>query len=355
MTRPGRKTSAAKIGTATIDWRSSAISCLVVAAFSLVSATPVPPSLNDRLSGDIVPAHDPVLIREGDSYYSYSTGQNGRLPILARTSRDLVTWRALPGPIAAIPDWALAAVPGAKDIWAPDIAYANGRYRLYYSVSTFGKQRSVIGLLTSPTLDPAKPGYGWRDDGLVIASKDGHDYNAIDPNFARDRQGGQWLAMGSYWTGLKLARLDPATGKLAVPGAPLIPIARRAPGPNTAIEASFIVDHGGWYWLVASFDHCCRGAKSDYHLVIGRSRAITGPYVDRAGVAMRDGGGTVLLQADAAGKDRFRGPGHAGFLHDRDGRDYLIYHAYDRDRHGAATLRLARMRWSRDGWPALDN
>ncbi|WP_235527673.1 arabinan endo-1,5-alpha-L-arabinosidase [Sphingomonas sp. Leaf38] len=320
-----------------------------------MSATPVPPSLNDRLSGDIVPAHDPVLIREGDSYYSYSTGQNGRLPILARTSRDLVTWRALPGPIAAIPDWALAAVPGAKDIWAPDIAYANGRYRLYYSVSTFGKQRSVIGLLTSPTLDPAKPGYGWRDDGLVIASKDGDDYNAIDPNFARDRQGGQWLAMGSYWTGLKLARLDPATGKLAVPGAPLIPIARRAPGPNTAIEASFIVDHGGWYWLVASFDHCCRGAKSDYHLVIGRSRAITGPYVDRAGVAMRDGGGTVLLQADAAGKDRFRGPGHAGFLHDRDGRDYLIYHAYDRDRHGAATLRLARMRWSRDGWPALDN
>lgn len=355
MTRPGRKTSAAKIGTATIDWRSSAISCLVVAAFSLLSATPVPPSLNDRLSGDIVPAHDPVLIREGDSYYSYSTGQNGRLPILARTSRDLVTWRALPGPIAAIPDWALAAVPGAKDIWAPDIAYANGRYRLYYSVSTFGKQRSVIGLLTSPTLDPAKPGYGWRDDGLVISSKDGDDYNAIDPNFARDRQGGQWLAMGSYWTGLKLARLDPATGKLAVPGAPLIPIARRAPGPNTAIEASFIVDHGGWYWLVASFDHCCRGAKSDYHLVIGRSRAITGPYVDRAGVAMRDGGGTVLLQADAAGKDRFRGPGHAGFLHDRDGRDYLIYHAYDRDRHGAATLRLARMRWSRDGWPALDN
>jgi arabinan endo-1,5-alpha-L-arabinosidase len=350
MTWSGRASRLAVIGR-----RTSGVGGVVVSALFLASAAPLPASLNARLSGDIVPAHDPVLIREGDSYYSYSTGQGGRLPILARTSRDLVTWSALPGPIAAIPAWALAAVPGAKDIWAPDIAYANGRYRLYYSVSTFGKQRSVIGLLTSPTLDPAKPGYGWRDDGLVIASKDGDDYNAIDPNFARDRQGGQWLALGSYWTGLKLARLDPATGKLAVPSAPLIPIARRAPGPNTAIEASFIVDHGGWYWLIASFDHCCRGAKSDYHLVIGRSRAITGPYVDRAGVAMRDGGGTVLLQADAAGKERFRGPGHAGVLHDRDGRDYLIYHAYDRDRRGAPTLRLARMRWPRDGWPVLDS
>lgn len=326
---------------------------LILAAVLCTSAAP--PSLNQRLSGDIVPGHDPVLIREGDAYYSYSTGQRDRLPILARTSRDLVTWRALPGPIAAIPAWALAAVPGAKDIWAPDISYANGRYRLYYSVSTFGKQRSVIGLLTSPTLDPAKPGYGWRDEGLVIASKPGDDYNAIDPNFVRDRQGGAWLALGSYWTGLKLARLDPATGKLADPAVPLTPIARRVPGPNTAIEAAFIIDHGGWYWLIASFDRCCQGAKSDYHLVIGRSRAITGPYVDRAGTQMRDGGGTVLLQADAAGKDRFRGPGHAGFLHDRDGRDYLIYHAYDRDRRGVPTLRLARMRWARDGWPVLDS
>ncbi len=87
-----------------------------------------------------MPAHDPVLIRKGDSYYSYPTGQDSRLPILAHTSRDLVTWRALPGPIAAIPAWALAAMPGTKDIWAPDISDANGRYRLYYSVSTFGRQ-----------------------------------------------------------------------------------------------------------------------------------------------------------------------------------------------------------------------
>ncbi|WP_235535124.1 arabinan endo-1,5-alpha-L-arabinosidase [Sphingomonas sp. Leaf339] len=308
--------------------------------------------MNDRLAGDIVPAHDPVLIREGDTYYSYSTGQRDRLPILARTSRDLITWRALPGPISAIPKWALAAVPGARDIWAPDISRTRDRFRLYYSVSTFGKQRSVIGLLTNTTLDPAKRGYGWRDEGLVIGSKEGDNFNAIDPNFARDREGGQWLALGSYWTGLKIVRLDPKTGKLADPAAPPIAIARRAASDGTAIEAAFIVDHGGWYWLIASFDHCCRGADSNYHLVIGRSTKITGPYVDRSGRPMLDGGGTVLVQADAAGRDRFRGPGHAGFLHDRDGNDYLIYHAYDRDARGVPTLRLTRVRWDADGWPA---
>ncbi|KQU56117.1 ABC transporter substrate-binding protein [Sphingomonas sp. Leaf339] len=310
------------------------------------------PQMNDRLAGDIVPAHDPVLIREGDTYYSYSTGQRDRLPILARTSRDLITWRALPGPISAIPKWALAAVPGARDIWAPDISRTRDRFRLYYSVSTFGKQRSVIGLLTNTTLDPAKRGYGWRDEGLVIGSKEGDNFNAIDPNFARDREGGQWLALGSYWTGLKIVRLDPKTGKLADPAAPPIAIARRAASDGTAIEAAFIVDHGGWYWLIASFDHCCRGADSNYHLVIGRSTKITGPYVDRSGRPMLDGGGTVLVQADAAGRDRFRGPGHAGFLHDRDGNDYLIYHAYDRDARGVPTLRLTRVRWDADGWPA---
>jgi len=308
------------------------------------------------LSGDVVPAHDPVLIREGLNYYSYSTGQRGRVPLVARRSRDLRHWTALPSPLAAIPDWALTAVPGAREMWAPDIARVGGRYRLYYSVSRFGRQQSVIGLATSATLDPASPAYGWRDEGLVVASKAGDAYNAIDPAFARDRQGGEWLAFGSFWGGIQLIRLDPRTGK-AMPGAVPKPIARRGPGEGAgganAIEAPFIVDHGGWYWLIVSFDLCCRGVKSSYHLAVGRSRAIEGPYVDRAGRAMLDGGGTVLLQADAAGRDRFRGPGHAGVLHNRGGRDYLIHHAYDAAAGGAPTLRIARLRWDAAGWPFI--
>ncbi|WP_322963989.1 arabinan endo-1,5-alpha-L-arabinosidase [Sphingomonas fuzhouensis] len=306
------------------------------------------------LSGDIVPAHDPVLIREGDRYYAFSTGQRDRRPLVARTSRDLRHWSALASPLSDLPDWAKAAVPGAREMWAPDIARVGGRYRLYYSVSRFGTQRSVIGLATAATLDPAAPGHGWRDEGLVIGSKEGDAYNAIDPAFARDRRGGEWLAFGSFWGGIQLIRLDPRTGKPAQGARPAM-IARRAMGDReNAIEAPFIVDHGGWYWLIVSFDFCCRGVNGSYNLRVGRARSIEGPYLDRSGRPMRDGGGTVLLQADAAGHDRFRGPGHAGVMRDRDGRYYLIHHAYDAAAGGAPTLRIARLHWDAAGWPVVE-
>ncbi len=306
------------------------------------------------LSGDVVPAHDPVLIREGDRYYVYSTGQRDRRPLAARTSRDLRHWAPLPSPMSDLPDWARTAVPGAREMWAPDIARVGDRYRLYYSVSRFGTQHSAIGLATATTLDPAAPGYGWRDEGMVIASREGDPFNAIDPAFVRDRQGRQWLSFGSFWGGIQLIRLDPGSGKPAAGAKPQM-IARRDMGDKTnAIEAPFIIDHGGWYWLIVSFDFCCRGTKSSYHLRIGRARSIEGPYLDRSGRAMREGGGTVLLQADAAGRDRFRGPGHAGVMRDRDGRHYLVHHAYDAAAGGVATLRIARLEWDEAGWPILE-
>lgn len=335
-------------------WRVWVLRLILVTGASLPGAQVLqsaPASL--PLSGDVVPAHDPVLIHEGGRYYAYSTGRGDRRPLVARTSRDLRHWTALPSPLAAVPDWASAMVPGAREMWAPDISKIDGRYRLYYSVSRFGEQRSVIGLATAVTLDPDSPRYGWRDEGLVIASRSGDDYNAIDPNFVRDRQGGDWLTFGSFWGGVQLIRLDRHSGKPAAGAAPMM-IARRATTDrDDAIEAPFIVDHGGWYWLIVSFDYCCRGSKSSYHLRVGRARTIEGPYVDRAGTAMREGGGTVLLRADAAGRDRFRGPGHAGVLHDRDGRYYLVHHGYDSARGGAATLRIARLDWDRAGWPVV--
>lgn len=334
--------------------RSTGLRVVMVAAAFLLGGQAVRSSPGPlRLSGDIVPAHDPVLIRDGARYYAFSTGQRDRRPLVARSSRDLRYWTPLPSPLAAVPDWALAMVPGAREMWAPDIAKVGERYRLYYSVSTFGKQRSVIGLATAATLDAGSPRYGWHDEGLVIASRAGDDYNAIDPNFVRDRQGGEWLTFGSFWGGIQLIRLDPRTGKPAPDARPTMIARRGASEANNAIEAPFIVDHGGWYWLIVSFDYCCRGAKSSYHLRVGRARSVEGPYRDRAGRAMRDGGGTVLLQADAAGHDRFRGPGHAGVMRDRDGSYYLIHHAYDSAAGGAATLRIAPLHWDAAGWPSL--
>lgn len=331
---------------------------LAAAALLLAGTAATAQTLNDRLTGDLSPVHDPVIARDGNGYHLFSTGLGqgrGRL-IAARTSPDLARWTE-GGPVfERIPDWAAEAIPGATNLWAPDISYVNGRWRLYYSVSTFGSNRSAIGLATSPTLDPTASGYGWRDEGMVVMSTERDDFNAIDPNFIQDREGRHWLALGSFWSGLKLFALDRKTGKPVDPAAKPVSIARRpAPrGAPAAVEAPFIIDHGGWYWLLASYDYCCKGAASTYYTVVGRSKAITGPYLGRDGSSMLEGGGTVFLRADLPEKRRFRGPGHPGAFRDRDGAWRVVYHAYDRENQGAPTLRIAPIRWGADGWPMAE-
>lgn len=304
--------------------------------------------LNSQLSGDLV-VHDPVIIREGGTYYVFSTV--GKY-IGIKTSSDLKTWKDAGSVFSQIPAWAKEAIPGTDGIWAPDISYVNGEYRLYYSVSTFGSNRSAIGLATSPTLGTKAK---WKDHGLVVMSTKDDDFNAIDPNFVVDAQGRHWLSLGSFWTGLKLFPLDARTGKVA-PGAEPYSIARRpAPAGGPApVEAPFIIPHGDWYYLLASYDYCCKGVNSTYYTVVGRSKKITGPYLGKDGSDMMQGGGTIFLRADLQEQQRFRGPGHAGAFTDKDGTTYVVYHAYDKQANGAPTLRIAPIRWAADGWPVAE-
>jgi arabinan endo-1,5-alpha-L-arabinosidase len=133
--------------------------------------------------GDIRGVHDPCIIKEQDSYYIFSTG--GGIPV--RTSKDLIHWESIGQVFDDVPAWTRQEVPGSKGLWAPDISFFNGRYHLYYSVSTFGKNRSCIGLATNQTLDPKSTGYKWIDQGKVIESEPGRDdWNAIDPNVVLD-------------------------------------------------------------------------------------------------------------------------------------------------------------------------
>lgn len=322
-----------------------ALAALGFSSAALAQGSAPTPTLNSQLTGDLT-VHDPVIIREGDTYYVFSTV--GKY-IGIRTSKDLKTWTDAGAVFAEIPAWAKEAVPGTEGIWAPDISYVNGEYRLYYSISTFGSNRSAIGLATSPTLGVKAK---WKDRGLVVMSTKEDDFNAIDPNFVVDAQGRQWLSLGSFWSGIKLFPLDPTTGKVA-PGAEPYSIARRpAPAGGPApIEAPFIIPHGGWYYLLASYDYCCKGVNSTYYTVVGRSKKVTGPYLGKDGSDMMQGGGSIFLRADLQEQQRFRGPGHAGAFTDKDGQTYVVYHAYDKQDKGAPKLRIARVRWDADGWP----
>jgi arabinan endo-1,5-alpha-L-arabinosidase len=298
------------------------------------------------LSAAPTPAHDPVIIRSGDYYYLFSTGGG----ILRKRSRDLVNWDSLPPVFWRMPRWMITEVPAfTGDLWAPDIVFADGRYFLYYAVSSFGSNRSCIGLATNVTLDPSSADDQWVDQGKVICSSPGtDDWNAIDPAVFMADADHWYLVFGSFWGGIQITALDPKTGMTADLPPRLASLARRPGVPNDPIEAPYLYAHGGYFYLFVSFDYCCRGTDSNYHVAVGRSRSITGPYVDGEGVALLDGGGTVVLQ----GQGDVHGPGGGSVLRDGD-REYLVHHMYDGKRNGLAELKVRPISWSQDDWPVI--
>ena len=297
--------------------------------------------LAPAIQGDLA-AHDPSLIKQGNTYYVFSTGGG----IEMRTSHDLVTWMRAGSVFSTIPSWVTQAVGNITSLWAPDISYVNGTYYLYYAGSTFGTNNSVIGLATNVTLNQSSPRYHWVDRGLVIRSTKTDNFNAIDPNLSFDGKHTPWLAFGSFWSGLKLRRLDPITFKPSVRDTTIYALAQR-PAPD-AIEASFIVHHGSYYYLFASVDFCCQGATSTYKIAVGRARSITGPYVSENGTPMLQGGYTILLQSYG----NVRGPGGQSVY--KDGSHYLlIHHYYDASNNGAVKIQIRTINWSCNGWLQL--
>jgi arabinan endo-1,5-alpha-L-arabinosidase len=297
-----------------------------------------------KLEGDVSPIHDPTIIREGNIWYVFATNRFAGKLIPMFCSEDLRKWKFCGNVFDAIPEWALKEVPGARGIWAPDVSRVGGKYRLYYSVSTFGSNHSVIGLITNKTLNPNSPDYRWVDEGKVLGSTREDDWNAIDANLAIDDSGGQWLAFGSFWGGIKLRRLEPETGKLSNQDVTLYSLASRRPLQPPAIEAPSIVRRSKYYYLFVSFDFCCRGKESTYKIMVGRSRKITGPYLDKRGKPMAEGGGTLLLEGTVA----WRGPGHQAILLDKR-ENLLAFHTYH-GTTGRATLQISTLVWEGE-WP----
>ena len=292
------------------------------------------------------------MIRQDSVYYVFCTGFG--ITIWSSTNRK--DWRREPPVFNKPPFWAVEAIPGFKGhIWAPDISYYNGLYYLYYAVSAFGKNTSCIGLAVNKTLHTDSPDYRWEDLGKVIQSVPGRDmWNAIDPNLALDDKGMPWLAFGSFWNGIKLVRLTADRRAVAQPES-WFTIASRARNSilpdsvagDAAIEAPFIFKKAPYYYLFVSFDYCCRGEKSTYKMVVGRSEKIEGPYLDRDGVPMTLGGGSTVLEGDK----NWNGVGHNAVVSFA-GIDYLVFHGYDANDHGRSKLRIEKLNWF-NNWPVV--
>lgn len=303
---------------------------------------------------------DPSVIRGKDGFwYAYGTsdplregeGAAHRVPI-ARSS-DLVHWTHVGDAFtdATLPSW---ATPDAG-IWAPDIRYVDGEYRLYYVVTrttvTSELDDNAVGMATAPT--PTGP---WADSGapLVGPRRGGPGNNFLwtfDPTAVTDTDGSQWLFYGSYYGGVFVVRLAD-DGRTTVGNPTMVAI-------DNKFEGAYVVRHGGWWYLFASTANCCAGPTTGYSVQVGRSHDLRGPYVDRGGsplTASRAGGTPVLTQNG----NRFIGAGHNAVATDLAGQDFIVYHAIDRadpyldgtDGINERPMLLDRLDWV-DGWPQV--
>ena len=301
--------------------------------------------------------HDPVMAFEDSTYYIFATGMG----IQKMSSKDRKSWTIHAEPVmTVIPKWTRDSVPGFRNhVWAPDVIQWHGHWWLAYSCSTFGKNGSAIGLLSTRRLASGM----WDDEGCIVTSREKRDnWNAIDPNFVIDSNDQPWLVWGSFWDGIQMVRLD-STMHLAKGETPRTIARRYDPGfkptePNptsrfagtNAIEAPFIFKHGDYYYLFVSWDYCCRGAKSNYRVAVGRSKNVAGPYLDRTGKDMANGGGTLFLEGD---KKEWEAAGHCA-AYTFDGQDIFVCHGYSATQNGAAMLIQRPIRWTSEGWPELE-
>jgi len=289
-----------------------------------------------------VRVHDPsTIIKCKDEYWLFYTGRG----VPSYHSKDLVKWESGPRVFTNAPAWGNQVVPEHRgnSFWAPDVIHLGDRYLLYYSISTFGQKVSALGLATNPTLDPNDPAFRWTDEGEVIRSTSTNNFNTIDPAVSQDADEELWLSFGSYWSGIKSIQLDPKTGKRVAPDSPMYSLAH-----SESIEASYIHHHGSHYYLFVNWGTCCQGIKSTYNIRVGRSKEITGPYLDQSGVDLLNGGGTLFLNS----RDSFIGPGHAGIISDG-GTNWFSCHFYDGSRGGIPTLAILPLRWNTNDWPEI--
>jgi arabinan endo-1,5-alpha-L-arabinosidase len=274
--------------------------------------------------------HDPSRIIDDDgTYVFWGTGGGGYY------STDGKNWKSAPNIFPnGLPSEVQSAVPNNDGVWAPDVIYNpnSGLYDLYYAVAVWGNSDySLIGLITSPTVNPTSPDYHWTDRGIVIEHTPTYgEFSAIDPCPFFDAQGNMWMSFGSGYgsypsTSLNIIALNKSTGLRSGTSDYVV-------GSGSA-EATYVQYHDGYYYLFWNTGGCCSGASSTYEIHVARSTSPTGPYT-----------GAQIFDSSSAG---IHGPGQIGIL-TQAGQDYFSYHYYPDT--GGSVLGFGKLNWV-NGWP----
>ncbi len=294
---------------------------------------------------------DPTVFQDPKSklFYAYGTedhwadGKGSRLvPILE--SKDLVDWAYVGEAFRTKPTW-----KDAGGIWAPDINYINGQYYLYYSYSTWGDKNPGIGLAIAD--NPKGP---FVDHGKLFSSKEMDVPNSIDPYYYAEK-GKSYLFWGSF---SDLPTQGTYAIALTADGKKVKDYSTKTKIAAGDFEAVMIHKKDDYYYFFGSKGSCCEGSKSTYHVMVARSKSLLGPYIDKNGKSILErGNGSLVIK----GSRRYTGPGHnSGVITDKDGNDWILYHAIDVNRgklnNGTSrrVLMLDNLSWE-DGWPTIKN
>ena len=269
--------------------------------------------------------HDPSTLAECEGkYYTFGTGGGGLI-----SSDGGWTWDSG------------AERPGGGA--APDVLKIGDRYLVVYGATgggLGGSHRGVILTMWNKTLDPKSPDFRYTEPIEVANSEDGDDCDAIDPGLLLDPTTGRlWMTYGTYFGHIRMVELDPKTGR-RVEGNEALDVA-------IDCEASDLIYRDGWYYLLGTHGTCCDGVNSTYNIVCGRSRSVTGPYLDNVGRPMLQGGGKMVIKAHG----RQVGAGHFGRTVVEEGLEKISCHfEADFDRSGMSVLAIRPLLW-RNGWP----
>lgn len=276
---------------------------------------------------------DPTIIKARDGYfYLYATEDIRNTPI--HRSKDLVNWEKTG---TAFTNATRPTFEPRGGLWAPDINYINGKYVLYYSMSVWGGERTCgIGVATAD-----KPEGPFTDHGKLFQSNEIGVQNSID-QFYIEQKGRKYLFWGSF-RGIYAIELS-ADGLSLKPGAEKRKVA------GTAYEGTYIHRRNGYYYLFASIGTCCKGLNSTYTTVVGRSRDLFGPYINKEGKSMMDNQHEIVIQKN----DKFVGTGHnSEIVQDKKGRNWIFYHAVSVDNPRGRVLMIDQIRWEND-WPYIE-